>query len=149
MISRTCDYLDCNKKAQHVGLCKAHYQKEWRQKSYIKKRIAEYGRKKYRTPVGRYNLLKGRVKTVGLSFNISFELFESLISERCFYCQKWPDGKSTGAGLDRIDTNKGYVFNNVVPSCWLCNRLRGNHLTVAETKAAVAAIMALRASQRG
>jgi hypothetical protein len=49
-----------------------------------------------------------------------------------------------GAHLDRIDNNKGYLFNNVLPCGSLCNSIRMNNLTVEETKDCINAILAGR-----
>lgn len=69
-------------------------------------------------------------------FQITFDDFKKLTSEKCFYCgippshkivQKSRDGKSTtfyNNGIDRIDSSKGYILNNIVPCCTLCNMIK-------------------------
>lgn len=37
-------------------------------------------------------------------------------------------------GMDRIDNNIGYTYNNVLPCCGTCNKIRGDRLTVDEMK---------------
>ena len=130
-----------------MRLCKNHYDQAWRRRPEVKERITAYNNRRFRAPQGRYNLLKGLAKKRKLEFNISFELFEALCDEPCGYCGI-KNRITTGSGLDRIDTKKGYTSDNVIPSCWGCNKMRGDHLTVEETKVAIKAIMALRASQR-
>jgi hypothetical protein len=67
-------------------------------------------------------------------FNLSIEVFESLISCPCHYCNKAPAQvycqKSAGYkvdtliynGVDRVDNSLGYVNGNVVPCCASCNQ---------------------------
>ncbi len=65
-------------------------------------------------------------------WNISFEDFEKFSKAPCYYCGKFFN--QGGSGLDRLNNEDGYTINNVVTCCKWCNRLRSNHLTVAQTK---------------
>ena len=65
-----------------------------------------------------------------LDFEISKDEFLSLIHLDCFYCGESPkkyfkwknlNGGLFYNGLDRLDNNKGYVIDNVVPCCENCN----------------------------
>jgi hypothetical protein len=93
------------------------------------------------------NGLKGylyiQTKTNSKKRNHTFELtldeFVSVISQNCFYCGDLPK-KSTNKvlitrghineppiyynGIDRIDSNVGYVTTNVVPCCSQCNYMK-------------------------
>jgi len=51
---------------------------------------------------------------------------------KCYYCNH--DLEETGIGLDRIDNDKGYLENNVVPCCWICNKIKGVIFTTEEMK---------------
>jgi len=74
-------------------------------------------------------------KNRGYSFELSFEEFYNLIKQDCFYCGS-PPGKhykykqapkdSIYNGIDRIDNNKSYQKNNVVPCCRSCNSAKMN-----------------------
>jgi hypothetical protein len=70
---------------------------------------------KRRHPQQRYSLAKGRARYSGWDFTLTREEFNTLLSRPCFYCGVPP------SGLDRQDTNKGYVLENVVPCCQPCN----------------------------
>ena len=80
---------------------------------------------------GRYRQLKYRAKKKGHELAITKEQYAYLVRGRsCYYC-----GSSLGLighGLDRIDNNKGYYPDNVVPCCGLCNEIRGDILTHTE-----------------
>lgn len=65
--------------------------------------------------------------------------FEEIVLKPCTYCQSSPreyksrlnKGKgrvvsATMNGIDRIDSNKGYTFDNCIPCCTTCNRMKLN-----------------------
>lgn len=85
-----------------------------------------------------FTRLKREAKHRNLECSLTFAEFEELRKLDCFYC----DGllPEIGYGLDRIDNEKGYTNDNVLPCCKDCNFLRGNSLSVGETKTAVLAI---------
>ena len=43
----------------------------------------------------------------------------------CFYCNLKPSYPNLG-GVDRIDSDKKYTFDNIVPCCKMCNFMKGN-----------------------
>lgn len=66
---------------------------------------------------------KGATKR-GLSFGISFDEFLYLLSQSCHYCGTPSDNGKMG--IDRKDNTKGYVLENSLPCCYLCNRAKGD-----------------------
>lgn len=53
-------------------------------------------------------------------FDLSFEEFSSFNGKPCFYC-----GEILNAvALDRVVNTIGYIPSNVVPCCWICNRMK-------------------------
>lgn len=63
-------------------------------------------------------------------YNLTEEQFKILTRQDCYYCGAKPSGESNyrvynGSyiynGLDRIDNTKGYMIDNVVPCCKICN----------------------------
>jgi len=60
-----------------------------------------------------------QAKTRNLTFRITLEEFERLISQPCHYCGLY--GQDGYVGLDRIWNNIGYLPSNVVPACPECN----------------------------
>lgn len=68
-----------------------------------------------------------------LPFKIPSELFFDLIAKNCHYCGSEPSNTRKGYStdlefndLDRLDSSKGYVVDNVVPCCFICNRAKSN-----------------------
>ncbi len=89
-----------------------------------------------------YNELKAH-KKYGMSVTISFEEFLEIIKDRkCHYCGEelifhensrfWGNTNSRAHQLDRKDNNLGYTKDNIVCSCWDCNRLKSDRYTYEE-----------------
>lgn len=84
---------------------------------------------------GLYARYKKSAQRRGLVFDIEETLFRQIISLDCHYCGSRPslgfrvrqiNGVVPYNGLDRYDNNKGYLENNVVPCCVICNRIKTN-----------------------
>lgn len=59
-------------------------------------------------------------------FMLSQQDFEKLVIQPCYYCGFYSNYKFIG--IDRIDNNKGYILNNCVPACSMCNMMKSaNH----------------------
>lgn len=78
----------------------------------------------------RYNLAIGLAKKHKREWSISFELFSKLMQEKCHYCH-W-DLNTTGYGLDRVNNDLGYIPDNVLPCCAVCNAVKSNILNYDE-----------------
>ena len=91
----------------------------------------------------RYKRDAVRKRRIALSFNITYEQFESLIKGNCYYCGEVPknvfvwnerdtrSGKIYTSsclynGIDRLDNDKGYLIENCVSCCTACNRFKGS-----------------------
>lgn len=73
----------------------------------------------------------------GVDFNLSFDMFVSLVSDNCHYCGSEPLFKQYDTsiahnnkpihfnGIDRKDNDKGYVIDNCVTACKYCNFAKG------------------------
>ncbi len=79
-----------------------------------------------------YSFYRSVAKRRELSWEISFEDFKFLRQLYCYYCEG--DLPKCGVALDRMDNNKGYSIDNVLPCCGDCNKTRGDRYTVEETK---------------
>lgn len=68
-------------------------------------------------------------------FNITKEQFRELIYSNCFYCGKHPEqqtvkrcvnGINKSNGIDRVDNEIGYIYENCVCCCKVCNTMKMN-----------------------
>lgn len=70
-------------------------------------------------------------KQRNLDFNLSAETLFSKVHEPCAYCGKPPSKPHRKCenflynGLDRVDNSVGYIESNVVPCCYICNKMKG------------------------
>jgi hypothetical protein len=55
-------------------------------------------------------------------FTLSQEDFEQLVIQPCYYCGFYSMHRFVG--IDRIDNNKGYILENCIPACKMCNLIK-------------------------
>lgn len=69
-------------------------------------------------------------------FSLTIEEFRKVTSSLCHYCNAAPKNKIkqkrgfgdyTYNGVDRVKNDQGYVTENVVPCCRMCNVAKNNH----------------------
>lgn len=79
------------------------------------------------------NNYRTRAKRKKISFSLSIKLFMDLVKQDCYYCGAKPsnflkkkrmNGGITYNGIDRVDNSLGYVKDNCVPSCEICNKAK-------------------------
>ncbi len=92
----------------------------WKQenKEYYLAQQRDYKKKYSQTLDGKYVEYKGGAKGRNLKFDLTKEVFATYWQLPCHYCG---DEIST-IGIDRVDNDKGYVENNIVTCCELCNK---------------------------
>lgn len=81
-----------------------------------------------------FNDMMYQAKLRGYDWDLTKEQVYELTSQVCFYCGKEPcqvkkygsryNGDYIYNGLDRVDNDKGYTIENVVPCCGQCNRAK-------------------------
>ena len=103
---------------------------------------------RYRLPKGEaafrslLRIMKSNAKIRNLEWALADEEVKDLIQRPCYYCggapvlkvptmQKRYNGYFLANGLDRLDNQKGYVKENVVPCCKFCNAAKST-LTISE-----------------
>jgi 5-methylcytosine-specific restriction endonuclease McrA len=78
---------------------------------------------------------RASAKKRGYDFDLSFEAFQTLARQHCFYCnappgntgaQKSAHSKYAYSGIDRVDNSQGYTTDNCVASCKDCNLAKNN-----------------------
>ncbi len=73
-----------------------------------------------------------RAREKNLEFSLTKDEFKSLMDSDCYYCGSEPSnsfaqhGKFLPVyqGIDRKDNTRGYVPDNVVPCCIICNKMK-------------------------
>lgn len=77
-----------------------------------------------------YSSYKRNSQNRKIEWDISPHLFLLLTSQNCIYCgqkpsrkvrDKYGDRELYVSGLDRVDNRRGYLPDNVVPCCKICN----------------------------
>lgn len=132
---------NCKEKLENVkGLCEICYSRQW----YTKNRDLVNFRNKNRKlqPKYRYHELKRSGKKRNCEVLITMDEYLDFMSvnSHCYYCNL-DLNTERGASLDRIDNNKGYSLDNVLPCCSSCNATRGNRFTVEEMKIMINALL--------
>ena len=123
--------------------CYGEYQKQYRKKNTSK--VKMWAQKQNWKLRSRFARLKSSFHKRGYEVSLTFDEFCILSNEPCAYCQnKLCLPSLQGSNLDRIDNSKGYSIGNVQPCCKVCNSIRNQFLTVAETHVAVDAILKYR-----
>jgi len=79
-----------------------------------RERMIEYRK----TINAKYSQYKLGAKRRGLIFELTLNEFIELTKNSCFYCG------SEGFGIDRLDNTIGYLKENCVPCCSICNRMK-------------------------
>lgn len=75
------------------------------------------------SPKARYRYLKLSAKLRDLEMNITMEQHQTLLKDKiCFYCDENLKNQH-GCCLNRIDSTKGYILENVKPCCTICNKI--------------------------
>jgi hypothetical protein len=82
---------------------------------------------------GLYRSYKDKAIGRKLVFILSKEEFRKITQQNCYYCGIEPKqitknknnfGQYIYNGIDRIDSSKGYILENVVPCCGRCNEAK-------------------------
>jgi len=79
-----------------------------------------------KTLKGKYRRLKTTQKLKHKEDNVIsyLEYMKLVSSNKCHYCEnRLP---KQGAGIDRIDSSKGYVSGNCLPCCTSCNHMKND-----------------------
>jgi hypothetical protein len=76
------------------------------------------------SPMGRYISIKIQANQRNIDFNLTKDFVNQFWDANCHYCES----KLDIPRFDRINSNLGYMENNVVPCCQTCNYMK-NHLT--------------------
>lgn len=104
--------------------CIPCYEKMQKQEEKRGDRQHNYKREAFHNKHVAWNHYIKGAKRRGLDFTLLKIHFESLLIQPCFYCGH--DVANQINGIDRVDNQKGYIEENVVPCCETCNVLKGS-----------------------
>jgi len=83
------------------------------------------------TPQRQYSLIKRRAKVANIAFELSYEDYlEIKASGKCHYCHN--NLSLTAPNIDRLDSARGYIKDNCVPCCIICNTIKRDLLKPEE-----------------
>ncbi len=85
-----------------------------------KKKIYTQNRKWALSKRGKWASYKACAQNRCIEWNINREEFESFWQKDCFYCGSPIDN----IGIDRVDNDRGYSIDNIVPCCTMCNKMK-------------------------
>lgn len=78
-----------------------------------------------RSPEALFVIYKRGANKRKLDFSLTFEQFKYLITQNCYYCGGQSEISGHLIGIDRVDNDQGYIYDNVVSCCWICNSMKG------------------------
>lgn len=87
---------------------------------------SDYGKKYHKTIPGHFTAYKGNAKSKQRTWSLSLEQFKVIVTQPCLYCGDF-DSDRHYTGIDRVDNTRGYVLDNCVPCCKVCNYMKRNY----------------------
>jgi hypothetical protein len=115
--------------------------KECKKQQRLKRLITNRGKQDLdRLLLERYLGAKDRAKNKNLDFNLTLDFLKYLWNKQCGKCalsnidmtSVFFSGRvPTNVSIDRIDSNKGYIMDNIQLVCMACNQMK-NDLTKEE-----------------
>lgn len=113
------------------GLCSKH---RWFRSDYLKTtptcKCSYAPKNKGKGGENAYSSYVRDAKKRNMNFELSREVFFSLIEKDCFYCgappRKYYDYPRPRNGIDRVDNSIGYTEANSLPCCGQCNVSKRN-----------------------
>lgn len=90
---------------------------KWRKEN--RNSIREYARKLYQTDDRKFKTYNKESLKRGYEFKLSYEDFLKLFHGDCAYCRK-----NDARGIDRVNNLNGYIVENCVSCCEICNRMK-------------------------
>jgi hypothetical protein len=97
--------------------------KQWRENNPEK--VVDNNENKKKSKQLQYNVYSRTARDKRLDFDLSFNDFDNIVSEPCYYCDVIQDKGFNG--IDRKDSNIGYTLDNCVSSCTMCNFMKGSY----------------------
>lgn len=98
------------------------FYKDGSKKDGHQSRCVECDKKRDKTPARKFSKYKHDAKRRGIGWHLTYEQFVEFWGKSCVYC-----GESIECiGLDRVNNDGDYDYNNITPCCKDCNMLKGS-----------------------
>jgi hypothetical protein len=81
-------------------------------------------RKNGATSLQKYSYLITNAKKRNKTMKLTFEEADNLFKQNCHYCDR-PVINNRLSGIDRVINSDGYVVDNCVSCCYICNTMKG------------------------
>ena len=78
---------------------------------------------KKQSPELQYNVYMRTANMKNLTFELSFDEYYEIVKKECYYCGEFSENKTIN-GIDRKDQTKGYLLDNCVSCCKMCNMMK-------------------------
>ena len=95
------------------------YMKRWREKN--PEYMAGYLREYHKDKKNKFVSYTKNAKFKGLILGITFDEFVEITNQPCYYCG------GEGYGIDRLDSSMGYLKDNIVSCCSMCNYMKQSY----------------------
>jgi len=108
------------------------YRKEYRSRPEVKEYNKGYDSRPEAKIRSSFQKALWTSKKIKREFSITMEFWESLCLSPCTYCSVEAlsyikENNLNVNGVDRINSDKGYIMDNVTPCCAKCNRMKWAH----------------------
>lgn len=107
-----------------VKRCKECYLKLREIEEKRERNERDYNKERKANILTHYNEYVRSAMKKNLQFNLDAEQFEMLVNSHCHYCDEYDETRVIG--IDRVNSERGYFIENVVPSCFICNRMKSD-----------------------
>ena len=95
--------------------------KNWRDNNPEKVLLNNENKKQ--SPELQYNVYMRTANIKNLTFELSFDEYYEIVKKECYYCGEFSENKTIN-GIDRKDQSNGYLLDNCVPCCEMCNMMK-------------------------
>jgi hypothetical protein len=106
----------------------------------------------YRSMKRLYKAYVRRCRRRNIFWELTMEQFQMITQKPCSYCKCPPTQQSRNYiynGIDRKNDRQGYTLENSVPSCGMCNMIKGTRLSFEEMQVAMEAVVRFRRNDQG
>jgi hypothetical protein len=100
----------------------AEMAKNWRENNPDK--MVESNENKKNSKRLQYNVYSRNANIKNIEFSITYDEYSDVVTKECYYCGILQDRGFNG--IDRKDQTKGYIIENCVSCCKMCNYMKGS-----------------------